>query len=269
VVPGWLRPVSAALDARAARASRAAAARASCAAAARASRAAASRAAAAAARDHRAAVFFRDDDAGWDDARLFELLALFARHDLPLDLAVIPDELDTGLARALYARPVGLHQHGFAHVNHEREGRKCEFGPGRDVVDQVRDIVAGQTRMRALLGDRVDPIFTPPWNRCTPDTARALGPLGFEVLSRESGAEPLGEPGLLELPVSVDFVRLDPVDAGARIAETIAGGGPVGVMLHHAVMDADLMRRAGELLELVAGHEHARAAGMMELARAG
>ena len=156
-----------------------------------------------------ARVFFRDDDAGWDDARLFDLLDLFDSRGVPLDLAVIPEELDAGLARALSRGASALHQHGFAHVNHEREGRKCEFGPARDVVDQVRDIVAGQQRMRVLLGDRVDPIFTPPWNRCTPDTGRALAPLGFEVLSRESRAEPLGEPGLLELPVSVDFVRLD------------------------------------------------------------
>ena len=138
--------------------------------------------------------------------------------------------------------------------------------PGARRVDQVRDIVAGQQRMRALLGDRVDPIFTPPWNRCTPDTGRALAPLGFEVLSRESRAEPLGEPGLLELPVSVDFVRLDPVEAGTRIAGALGRGGPAGVMFHHAVMDGAMMRRAGELLDLVAARS--RAAGMMELARA-
>src|SRR4051812_36039537 len=29
-------------------------------------------------------VFFRDDDAGWEDERLFELIARFAEHELPL-----------------------------------------------------------------------------------------------------------------------------------------------------------------------------------------
>ena len=76
-------------------------------------------------------------------------------------------------------RPVGLHQHGLAHVNHEREGRKCEFGPSRDAAAQRRDIADGRERLAALLGDRVDPIFTPPWNRCTADTGAVLAELGF------------------------------------------------------------------------------------------
>ena len=127
---------------------------------------------------------------------------------------MIPAELDAGLARELRERPVGLHQHGLAHVNHEREGRKCEFGPARDAAAQRRDIADGRERLAALLGDRVDPIFTPPWNRCTADTGRVLAELGFAVLSREARAEPLGVPGLAELPVSVDYIRLLPEELG-------------------------------------------------------
>ena len=37
--------------------------------------------------------FFRDDDAGWGDERLWVLLDLFDRRSLPVDLAVIPAEL--------------------------------------------------------------------------------------------------------------------------------------------------------------------------------
>ena len=216
-------------------------------------------------------VFFRDDDAGWGDARLVALLDAFAERGLPVDLAVIPAELDAGLARELRARLVGLHQHGLAHVNHEREGRKCEFGPARDAAAQRRDVVAGRTRLAALLGDRVDPIFTPPWNRCTADTGRVLAELGFAALSREARAAPLGVPGLRELPVSVDWfahrhgVRLSPSELGGRIADAIAAGPPVGVMFHHAIMDAAELGRASELLGLLAGHERASPAPMMEL----
>ena len=151
-------------------------------------------------------VFFRDDDAGWGDARLIALLDRFAACSLPVDLAVIPRELDAGLAGELAARPgVGLHQHGLAHVNHEREGRKCEFGPARGAAAQ-RARHRGRPRPAAdLLGARVDPIFTPPWNRCTADTGRCLAALGFEVLSREARAAPLDVPGLHELPVSIDW----------------------------------------------------------------
>lgn len=216
-----------------------------------------------------ATLFFRDDDAGWGDARLIELLDVFAAHSLPVDLAVIPLEVDLGLAAELVVRSgVGLHQHGLAHVNHERAARKCEFGPSRGAASQARDISTGRERLGELLGARLDPIFTPPWNRCTLDTARCLASLGFGVLSRESRAGGFGVPGLLELPVSVDFVRLDAVEAGERIAAAIRAGGPVGVMFHHEVMDAGAMARTGELLGLVAGHERARAVAMMELASA-
>jgi peptidoglycan/xylan/chitin deacetylase (PgdA/CDA1 family) len=234
----WLRPVEAALDAAAAA----------------------------------VPVFFRDDDAGWGDVRLMDLLDRFAASRVPVDLAVIPLELDSGLAGELLARPrVGLHQHGLAHSNHEREGRKCEFGPARDAAAQRRDIEAGRARLADLLGTRVDPIFTPPWNRCTADTGRCLAALGFEVLSREARAAPLDVPGLVELPVSIDWFahrhgeRLRPAELGRRIADAVRGGGPVGVMLHHAVMDEADLGRVGELLSLVAGHRRARPARMMRL----
>jgi hypothetical protein len=221
-------------------------------------------------------VFFRDDDAGWGDARLLKLLDRFGAHSLPVDLAVIPMELRHGLARELAARPgVGLHQHGLAHVNHEREGRKHEFGPARDAAAQRADIAAGRARLADMLGARVDPIFTPPWNRCTAATGHCLAELGFDVLSREARASPLGVPGLRELPVSVDWFahrhgeRLGASELGARIARAIESGAPLGVMFHHAVMDAGDMRRAGELLGAIAGHERARPMLMLEAASAG
>jgi hypothetical protein len=79
--------------------------------------------------------FFRDDDAGWADDRLWSLLDRFAAAALPVDLAVIPAALAAEPARRLRRRVaasgglVAVHQHGFSHANHERAGRKHEFGP--------------------------------------------------------------------------------------------------------------------------------------------
>jgi peptidoglycan/xylan/chitin deacetylase (PgdA/CDA1 family) len=211
--------------------------------------------------------FFRDDDAGWRNDRLLRLLDAFAEHGLPLDLAVIPVELDRGLATELLARMtttrLRVHQHGFAHVNHEPSGRKCEFGPSRQAADQRRDIETGRRRLRELLGDAPDPIFTPPWNRCTEETARGVAALGFRLLSREWRAPRHGITGLAELPVRIDWVRLDPAARGARLAEAIRDDQPVGVMLHHAVMRA---AEADDLLRLIAEHERARSLSMMQAA---
>ncbi len=210
-------------------------------------------------------IFFRDDDAGWADARLFELIDRFASHGLPLDLAVIPDAISEGLAAELVTRHVGLHQHGFAHVNHEREGRKCEFGSSRGRDEQCADIAAGRDRLREVFGDRLDPFFTPPWNRCTRDTGECLVALGFTLLSREHRAEPLGL--LPELPVHLDVARLSPEELDERFARHVPDGGPVGVMFHHEVMEPEDMARADELLALLAGHENVVPRTMASLCR--
>jgi peptidoglycan/xylan/chitin deacetylase (PgdA/CDA1 family) len=204
-------------------------------------------------------VFFRDDDAGWEDARLLSLADLFGAHGLPLDLAVIPRALTEDLASELLKRPwLRLHQHGLSHANHEREGRRCEFGPSRSYDAVHADIAAGRARLRELLGD-VQPVFTPPWNRCTLDTARAVRELGFAVLSREHRAEPFGLDGLAEVPVHLDVARLEPGELDERFAGHVAEGGPVGVMFHHAAMERDDFDRAADLLALLARHPSVRA----------
>jgi hypothetical protein len=210
-------------------------------------------------------VFFRDDDAGWGDERLLELIGRFAAYGLPLDLAVIPTEVSDGLAAQLVERHAGLHQHGYAHTNHEREGRRCEFGASRSRGRQRADIAAGQQRLRELFGDRLDPFFTPPWNRCTRDTGECLVELGFALLSREHRADPLGL--LPELPVHLDVARLTPEELDERFASHVAEGGPVGVMFHHAVMEPEDMARADELLALLAGHENVVPRTMASLCR--
>jgi len=210
-------------------------------------------------------VFFRNDDAGWADDRLEALLDLFARHGAPIDLAAIPEALEAPLASRLRARraatggSVGLHQHGLGHRNHEAEGRKCEFGPSRSVGVQRLDIVRGRRLLSELLGPDLDPIFTPPWNRCTPDTGVCLAELGL-VLSRDATAAPLGIAGLREVSVSVDWFarrkgeRIAREELGARIAARVGEPGPVGIMFHHAVMEQEDMSGAEELVALLADH---------------
>jgi len=219
--------------------------------------------------------FFRDDDAGWRDDRLVRLIDIFDRCALPLDLAVIPSALTPELANELRTRSeakprLGLHQHGFAHRNHEPEGRKCEFGPSRARADQLRDIAEGRRRLEELLGANLDPIFTPPWNRCTRVTAECLVELGIDVLSRESGAEPFGMAGLTELPIGVDWfkqrkqVRLSREEVGELLASHTRAAAPVGVMFHHAVMEEDDWHGVDELLVLLAGHPRVVARPMIQ-----
>jgi hypothetical protein len=223
--------------------------------------------------------FFRDDDAGWDDPALAALLSVFEDHSVPLDVAVIPTATDTATASLLRDRidsgrnDVAVHQHGFAHVNHEPEGRKCEFGASRSAEQQRRDIGYGRELLASSFPDAV-PAFTPPWNRCAPWTPEVLRDVGFEVLSRDLSAGRAGIAGLVELPVSVDWfgkiarVPVGPEGRGALLASGCTRGQPVGVMLHHAVMSVDDLTQLGELLELVVTHPHGSVHHLHHLAMA-
>jgi peptidoglycan/xylan/chitin deacetylase (PgdA/CDA1 family) len=212
---------------------------------------------------------FRDDDAGWASGRLLALLDLFAHYSLPVDVAVIPAALDARLSASLRSRPeaerglLAFHQHGFAHANHERSGRPCEFGPERPACDQRRDIAAGAVRLRELLG-RTVPIFTPPWNRCTETTGRCLLELGFRALVRDWSADPLELEGLRELQVHVDWCARRKGELPAAAARE---HGAVGVMLHHALIDADERRQLERLLALLASHGNARCVLLSSLLR--
>jgi hypothetical protein len=223
--------------------------------------------------------FFRDDDAGWCDERLFALLDLFERHRLPLDVAAVPRAVTPALAMELRARVasapgrLAVHQHGFAHLNHEPEGRKCEFGPSRTRALQLQDILSGRRLLSEVHGLHAGDIFTPPWNRCTEATGEALRAAGFRLLSRDATARPLGVAGLYELPVRIDWfarrkgVRLSPEQLGASLAEAVNDvASPVGVMFHHGPMDSGELSRAGELLALLSAHPSARCRLMTALA---
>lgn len=217
----------------------------------------------AAALDQRSApleIFFRDDDAGWAMPELGAMLDVFARHDCPVDLAVIPAVLDHRVADQLnrwreHHPRIGLHQHGYAHVNHEPvTERKCEFGTSRPVDRQCADIMIGRDRMAAMCG-ATDAIFTPPWNRCTPAVVAQLGAMGFAMFSNDQAD---GEcDGLAMLPVTLDWDRARRED---RLESALAGQlasatAPVGIMLHHATLDELARATLAATLALFADHD--------------
>jgi hypothetical protein len=234
--------------------------------------------------------FLRDDDGGWDDAHLLALLDTTERAGVPIDLAMIPcatsDALAASLVLRLRAAPdrVGVHQHGFAHANHESSGRKCEFGGARGIDAQRDDLAAGRKRLRAHFGSALDAIFTPPWNRCSPATPALLADLGFRALSRDRPRDndSAAQRWLPEIAVDLDWskqLRLAAQhgddDALPRIAHELArciaehgARSPIGVMLHHADMQPAHLAQLEALLRGVKAHPRARWLPMRELAPA-
>jgi hypothetical protein len=213
-------------------------------------------------------LFFRDDDAGWENNKLFSLLDRFAHAALPIDLAVIPESLDNVLASELLPRwrqnyrLLGLHQHGFSHTNHELNGRKCEFGGSRTKIQQKEDIAKGQTSLQAHFGVVLDPFFTPPWNRCTQATVDCLEELDFKVLSRDVSATKLESIILQDIPVHVDWSKIlkqsdNPLKAlGEAIAQCLLTNTVTGIMLHHADMDTEQLAPLTDMLTLLSSHHN-------------
>ena len=223
--------------------------------------------------------FLRDDDAGWDDKALFALLDTTAQAGVPIDMAVIPQATGPGLAAELCERIdvmpqlIAVHQHGNAHTNHELVGRRCEFGASRDAVAQRNDLREGRGRLQALFGQRLDDIFTPPWNRCTAYTPGLLLEVGIQALSRDRTAP--SQQDLPELAVDVDWCKhsAGAVADAPAIAQALLGAvklregrsEPLGLMLHHAQMELSELRLLRKWLPVLRAHPMLRCRLMREV----
>ena len=195
-------------------------------------------------------VFLRDDDIDEDEARLRQLLDIAFSRGVPINLAIIPARLTDAAVRLLQdyksfqSKLIELHQHGWQHVNHEKDGKKSEFGPARCIEEQLQDITRGKARLEAVFGDTCFPAFTPPWNRCTEDTLKILDQLGFLVLSRDHKNQPLAGYDFREISVTLDLFRWkggvafkSPEEITQNFISQIGAWDVVGILLHHKVMD--------------------------------
>ena len=199
---------------------------------------------------HRGArLFFRADDIAIPSRRQDRLLALFVRHQTPLCAAIVPAWLTVDRWRRICA-VVGdrhdlfaWHQHGFSHRNHQREGKKQEFGPGLDPATKRRQIARGRQRLATILGERFLPVFTPPWNRLDPDTLDILREEGFLAISRYRGDRLVSLPELPDLACNVDLHTRREKSWGegwpallTELDQALASG-LAGLMLHHNRMN--------------------------------
>ncbi|HKX30951.1 MAG TPA: polysaccharide deacetylase [Blastocatellia bacterium] len=205
-------------------------------------------------------IFFRNDDVDRDEGSLGRLLNLFAERAIPLNLEIIPGLLTESAAVLLrrhhrqFGDLVELDQHGWLHANHEPEGRKCEFGSSRSFDQQLADLARGRKVLEDAFEEAFSPVFTPPWNRCTTDTYRALDQLGFQVLSQRRGRAEIRGYGFREVSVTLDLGRGTRGELVTELNRQLNDPDPVGIMLHHKVMDEDAFDFLALLLDLLRLH---------------
>lgn len=199
-------------------------------------------------------VFFRADDIGVFSSAFSRLMSLFDRHQVPLCLAVVPAWLSQSRWEVFKAHwevssPLWCwHQHGWRHANHEPAGKKCEFGAARPATDIRRDLTRGKERLSAIIGGDLQPVFTPPWNRCSEATLALLKELGFQGVSTSAGRGPGSAPAanrnaLADYSINVDLHTRRETDPAACLNGLLgefrqaATAGRIGIMLHHQRMN--------------------------------
>lgn len=220
-------------------------------------------------------LWWRDDDAIAPGPALDRLAGLAATTGLAVHLAVIPAGATTALADRVatdpWLRPV---VHGRAHENHAPAGeKKAEFGAHRPVPVMLAEARQGFDRLRDLFGDRLHPMFVPPWNRIAPALVASLPKLGYRALSTFTPRVAAdAAPGLVQINTHLDPIAWKSyrglADPGALIAQLAAqladrregradNGEPYGLLTHHLVHDEAIWQFAGAVLtRLVAGPAH-------------
>jgi len=212
-------------------------------------------------------LWWRDDDAASATPELERLIALSEAVEVPVHLAVIPDMAEAGLATRLAdAQCLIPVVHGWAHQNHAAaDAKKAEFGAGRgDVADEFQ---SGMDRLHTLFGDRLKPMFVPPWNRISPEYYPALVQAGFQILSTYTPRKhPQAAAGLQQINTHLDPIAwrkgktlLDPDQLVAQLAQLLLdrrtgvadNDEPLGLLTHHLVHDGDVWEFTRQLLTVL------------------
>ena len=196
-------------------------------------------------------IWWRDDDAGRDCARLDALLALAGQSRRPLALAVVPAWLEPPVTTKIAACDVFVLQHGWAHADHAADdSRMIELG-GTLGAAACRDRLArGKAILEQAFGERFLPVLVPPWNRIDGYCLEIAAELGYSAVSTFADDTRALDHGLAQVNTHVDLIdwqhgrRMKPlVELRAEIDRLVADPalGRLGVMSHHLDMtQADL-----------------------------
>ena len=220
-----------------------------------------------------ATFWWRDDDLNEPTEAFDMLLNMRDQLDIPLTLAVIPDNVDPHIADQLE----GCHlvQHGVTHTSYAADGeKKSEFPNSRNAADALADLAAGKARMETLFEENFYAFLVPPWNRISDDLLPGMADLGFVGVSRfKARKQAVPVPGFAEVNTHIDPVDWRGSRSGhsdafilgmavdhlyARRAGHVDAHEPTGFLSHHLMYDAPLWEITYKLLSYLNSHEAAR-----------
>ena len=212
--------------------------------------------------------WLRDDDAIAPTPALDRLIAILARHHIPVLLAIIPKSAGPELAARLAGADLVLPcQHGFSHRNHAGPGEKPqELGLHRGFEPALADLRAGRDKLLALFGDALRPVLVPPWTRIDPALVKHLAGLGLTALSTFGAPAPPD----FRIDANVDIIDWRATRSGhehpklvGKLVEALVAArknqhAPIGILAHHLVHGERAWSFLDNLGENLAGHPAAR-----------
>jgi hypothetical protein len=219
-----------------------------------------------------ATFWWRDDDAVDATPQLDDLLR--RAGEVPIALSVIPALATSALATRLGdTHNVTVLQHGWRHAA-SPGGGPDEYGPHRPSAEVDEELAEGRTRLAALFGRQLAPVFVPPGHVFDAAFLPLLAPNGLRAISRKGPRpSPFVAPGLYQANAHVAPIRWsnppsfagDNVYLGQFVEHLrLRRGGrcdaeeATGLLTHHLSQDARSLSFVSTLVEAVSSHAAAR-----------
>ena len=195
-------------------------------------------------------LWWRDDDAISRTPELKHLTEVANDAKIEILLAVIPAHAHKELAA--YIKQHAILKpciHGWSHTNYAPvPEKKCELGSHRPLDEVLADIGRGRQRLEELIGNCLEPILVPPWNRMRDDLAPLLPQVGIKAFSTFAHRRSVPK---MQVNTHVDIMNwkapggtvgksLDAVQnelASALSVSRANGCYPIGLLTHHLVHD--------------------------------
>lgn len=130
-------------------------------------------------------IWWRDDDAQDVSPELETLISLSEHLQIPVYLAVVPRGATRALAIRIAESPSMIPVvHGWSHTNHaEPTANRSEFPNNRPSSEMLEELVEGKRRLERLFGEKLAPVFVPPWNHIGSAATQLLPDAKYKVLS--------------------------------------------------------------------------------------
>lgn len=213
--------------------------------------------------------WWRDDDATEPTPALHRLIELATEFDVPVHMAVIPKHAKPKLAQYVSSTPMIIPVvHGWSHESHApTDQKKAEFGVSRPIEDCAQDAITGLQALSDLFGDRLKPMFVPPWNRINPDLGVHLVAIGYDTLSTYSPRKsPFAAPNLEQINTHLDPIAWHDgrslVASDVLVAQMVKlmqdrrlghtdNTEPLGLLTHHLVHDEPIWEFVKQFLTIL------------------